>query len=61
MSQNITNERSLQLEDMDEEDFNNKNNETNRPSLPKGSAVYDNDSEKLPAPATFKEVDEDDE
>ena len=44
---NNTHERSLQLEDMEEEDYK-VHNETNRPSLPKGSAIYDNDSDKLP-------------
>jgi hypothetical protein len=43
---NNTNERSLQLEDMEEEDYK-VHNDTNRPSLPKGS-VYANDSDKLP-------------
>ena len=43
---NNTNERSLQLEDMEEEDYK-VHNETNRPSLPKGSHIYDNDSDKL--------------
>jgi len=54
---NNTNERSLQLEDLEEEDYK-VHNDTNRPSLPKGSHIYDNDSDKLPQAATFKEAEE---
>jgi len=54
--QNVSsNERSLHLEDMDDEEFKNPN-DTNRPSLGgKGDIVY-GDSDKLPRRASYKKV-----
>ena len=49
---NNTNERSLHIEDMDEEDYKNQN-DTNRPSLLKGQ-LYDQEEGKYPKRASYK-------
>lgn len=52
-SGNNTNERSLQLEDMDEEDYKNPD-DTGRPSLPKQrAAVFDDEK---PRNTSYKKV-----
>jgi len=61
---NVTNERSLHLEEMDEEDYKNPN-ETNRPSLggkgkdgqlyPQEGGLF-SDGDKLPKRASYKKV-----
>jgi hypothetical protein len=55
---NLTDERSLHLEDVDQEDYKNQN-DSDRPSIPKQvGAVFSNDSDKLPKAASYKKVQE---
>ena len=51
------NERSLHLEEVDEEDYKNQN-DSQRPSIPKqNNPDYDIEGDNLPQQATYKGVD----